>query len=123
MEELDPIKLQQYLAEIRGSEAEVKRLAADLKQKKQQVAYILRKYPDARNSDFVLTWLWLQIFPKVDTPKLPYETVRDLCGSLETVRRARQKLNEKGEYLPTDPEVLKKRRRKEKHMRKAIKQV
>jgi hypothetical protein len=121
MEDLDPIKLHNYMAKIHDSEDEIKRLAADLKQKKQQVAYILKKHPEARNNDFLLTWLWLQTFPKVDTPKLPYKTIRDLCGSLETVRRARQKLNQNGKFLPTDPVVLKKRRRKAEHMREATK--
>jgi hypothetical protein len=121
MEDLDPIDIQRFMSEFHDSEDEVRRLIADLKQKKNQVALILEKYPKTRNSDFLLTWTWLRLCPKVDVPKLPYKTVRDLCGALETVRRVRQKLNEECRYLPTDPVVLKKRRRKAEHMRKATK--
>jgi hypothetical protein len=106
MEDLDPIDIQRFMSEFHDSEDEVRRLIADLKQKKNQVALILE---------------WLRLCPKVDVPKLPYKTVRDLCGALETVRRVRQKLNEECRYLPTDPVVLKKRRRKAEHMRKATK--
>jgi len=41
----------------------------------------------------------------------------------ETVTRARRKIQEEGKYLPTDPEVLRKRRKLAEVYRRAMPQV
>lgn len=67
----------------------------ELKQIKEQVAYILEHYPNARNSDKLLQVLMLKKFYKVyyidDILKKP-------VPSLESIRRCRQKLQAEGKY-------------------------
>ncbi len=82
-------------------------LAEKLKQTKERVAWILEHYPSARNSDTLLEFLYLRIFEGIDIPYVTWERLSRI--SLETVTRMRRKLNEEGLYLPTDPEILKKR--------------
>jgi hypothetical protein len=52
---------------------------------------------------------------------VPYELIREYDGILEAIRRTRQKLNEQGLYLPTDPAVLEKRIKKSRKMKRAVK--
>jgi len=91
-----------------------------------RVRYLMEKYPDARNSDFYLSILYVRRF----VPELaryigfiPYRVIRKYEGLFESIRRARQKIQEKGELLPTDPEVLKRRRKLAKLYRKAVPQL
>jgi hypothetical protein len=81
---------------------------------KQCVEYILNKYPNSRNSDLYLTILALRYCTQLGKyiNVIPYELIREYDGILEAIRRTRQKLNEMGLYLPTDPRVLEKRVKK-----------
>jgi hypothetical protein len=51
---------------------------------------------------------------------IPIELIKEYDGILEAVRRTRQRLNEKGMFLPTDPSVMERRMRKARKMRKAL---
>ena len=84
-------------------------LAEHLKTGKARVEWILEKYPSARNSDTLLQFIYMRVFEGIDIPYVEWEKISKL--SLETVRRMRQKLQEEGKYLPTNPEVLKRRKR------------
>jgi len=96
----------------------------ELRTVKERVEYILRKYPEARNSDFYLIVLYIRKFEKKLSKYIkyiPYEVIRGYDGLFESIRRARQYIqNTEGKYLPTDPEVLKKRRIKEQAIRKVV---
>lgn len=95
-----------------------------LKTRKEQVEYLLEKYPNARNNDFYLLLLWLRHFGDLNIPWIEYRDIRKLSGSLETVRRVRQVIqNVDGHFVPTDEEVLRKRRTKERLMRRGIKMI
>jgi len=90
---------------------------------KERIEYLLRKYPDARNSDFYLLILYIRHFvPELSKyiKFIPYEIIRKYDGLTETVRRARQLVQAEGKYLPTEPEVLRKRRRLAEKFRKVI---
>ena len=91
-----------------------------------RVRFLLEKYPEARNSDFYLTILYIRRF----VPELakyikfiPYKVIRRYEGLFESIRRARQKVQERGEFLPTDPQVLKRRRKLAQLYRKTIPQL
>jgi hypothetical protein len=90
---------------------------------KQCVEYILDKYPSSRNSDLYLTILALRYCTPLGKyiQLIPYELIREFDGILEAIRRTRQKLNEMGLYLPTDPKVLERRLKKSKKMKRAVK--
>jgi hypothetical protein len=92
---------------------------------KQCVEYILDKYPNSRNSDLYLTILALRYCTRLGKyiQLIPYELIREYDGILEAIRRTRQKLNEQGLYLPTDPAVLEKRIKKSRKMKRAVKAV
>lgn len=106
---------------------------------KQKVDAILREYEanygknkgpklDPRNNDAYLVILYLTKHePDVLRFRCPncsqvhqgwidWQSIERISGLFEDIRRARQKLNETGLYLPTLPEVLAKRRRKQKDM-------
>lgn len=106
---------------------------------KQKVEAILRDYEekygkssgpklDPRNNDAYLVILYLRNNePDVLRFRCPncnqvhqgwidWEAIERISGLFEDIRRARQKLNETGLYLPTLPEVLAKRRRKQQDM-------
>ncbi len=84
-------------------------LAEHLKTVKARVEWILEKYPSARNSDTLLQFIYMRVVEGIDIPYVEWEKISKL--SLETVRRMRQKLQEEGKYLPTNPNVLIRRKR------------
>jgi hypothetical protein len=86
------------------------------------VSDILERFPYARNSDLYLTILVLRYYTKLGKyiSLIPIELIKEYDGILEAVRRTRQRLNEKGMYLPTDPSVIERRMRKARKMRKAL---
>lgn len=88
-------------------------LLSKLKTVKERVEYLMSISPNARNSDFYLIILYIRHF----VPELakyigyvPYEIIKKYEGLFETIRRTRQKIQEDGRFLPTDPAVLKRRR-------------
>jgi len=87
---------------------------------KEQVAKILEKYPDARNSDPYLIILWLREYGGLSV-KLPFIPESDLPKlRFETVRRARCLLNLEGKYLATEPRVIRMRARLSKVYRELL---
>jgi len=96
-------------------------LAKHLETVKNRVEWILLKYPSARNSDTMLQFIYLRIFEGINIPYVEWEKLSQL--SLETVRRVRQKLQEEGKYLPTDPAVIERRRRLERKYRGTINSI
>jgi len=104
---------------------EEEELLKKLKTVKERVEWLLQRFPNARNSDLYLTILYLRYFTELGSyiKYIPYELIKKYDGIFETIRRTRQKLQEQGKYLPTDPQVLKRRRKLAKMMRKVIREV
>jgi len=86
------------------------------------VSDVLERFPYARNSDLYLTILVLRYYTKLGKyiSMIPLSVIMEYDGILEAIRRTRQRFNEKGMYLPTDPNVLERRMRKARKMRKAL---
>ena len=88
---------------------------------KERVEWILKNYPEARNNDFYLYLLYLRNFERELSKYIkyiPFGLIKS-ATPFESVRRARQLIqNTEGKYPPTDPEVIRRRRIKEKAMRK-----
>ena len=101
---------------------EEQELLEKLKTVKERVEYILRKYPNARNSDLYLTIIYLRKFTELGgyIRYIPYEVIRKYDGIFESIRRTRQKIQCEGRYLPTDPEVLRRRRRLAEKFRRVV---
>jgi hypothetical protein len=100
-------------------------IIAELTTMKKQVAFLLERHPSSRNCDFYLQLLYLKIFGGLDNlPYIEWEKIKHLSGKLDTVTRIRRVIqNQEGRLLPTDPEVLKRRRRRAKAFRKAVKRL
>jgi hypothetical protein len=78
-------------------------ILSDFKTKKQQVEFLLDKYPATRDNDFYLQYMWLKIFGNLKLPYIDWNDIRMISGTLETVSRVRRKIqNEEGRYLPSD---------------------
>jgi hypothetical protein len=90
---------------------------------RQCVEYILGKYPTARNSDLYLTILALRYCTPLGKyiSVIPFNVIREYDGILEAIRRTRQRLNEQGLYLPTDPGILERRVKKSRKIKRAVK--
>jgi len=95
---------------------------------KEQVEYVLQRYPSSRELDELLWWLVLRLFhPELakefgECAKRGYIPISVLkkVPRFETVSRIRRKFNEEGLYLPKNKEVLKRRRRFEEHWRRLM---
>jgi hypothetical protein len=75
----------------------------DFRTKKEEVEYLLEKFPQTRENDFYLQYLWLKVFGKLNLPFIEWNTIKDISGKLETVSRVRRKIqNEDGKYLPSN---------------------
>lgn len=96
---------------------------------KDKVLQGLAQCPEARDDDIKLTnWIWLNYYADhiskneqgeyvvrlIDLYRLPRE---------DAVKRLRAKFNEQGKYLPTNKEVLKKRRLLEKDCREYFNKI
>ena len=97
----------------------------ELRKTRAEVREFLERFPDARNNDFYVQWLWLKYYGGMsDLPYLEWGRIKQVSGKLETVRRARQKIqNDDHEFPPTDPEVLARRMAKMKKYREDINEV
>ena len=88
-------------------------IVKNLQTVKAQVQELLERYPETRNDDFYLSYLWLKYYQKLPLPFLPFRDITGVGGRLESVRRTRQIIqNEEHRFLPTDPRVLESRRNK-----------
>ena len=77
----------------------------------EEVEYLLSKYPEAKNNDFYLQWLWLKEIESISLPDIPWRKFQELAGKMGSVRRARQKIQGQGKFLPTDKVILDRRKR------------
>ena len=111
--------------EERELDEEEEELLEKLRTVKDRVEYLLARYPDARNSDLYLTILYLRKFTELGKyiRYIPYNVIKKYEGIFETIRRTRQKIQEQGKYLPTDPEVLKKRKKLAEKYKKIINKI
>ena len=105
--------------------SEDEELLDKLKTTKERVEWLLYKYPNARNSDLYLTILYLRKFTELGKyiKYIPYNVIKRYEGIFESIRRTRQKIQEQGRYLPTDEEVLRKRRKLAKKYRRIINEL
>jgi hypothetical protein len=86
----------------------------ELDDMQQKLFWIMEKYPETRNNDFYLIWLYLKYVEKLPLPYLSREKLNELSGITETIRRSRQIIqNERHLFPPTRKEVLTRRRQKE----------
>lgn len=111
--------------EERELDEEEEELLEKLRTVKDRVEYLLARYPDARNSDLYLTILYLRKFTELGKyiRYIPYNVIKKYEGIFETIRRTRQKIQEQGKYLPTDPEVLKRRKKLAEKYKKIINKI
>ncbi|MFX0102480.1 MAG: hypothetical protein ACFFCS_23135 [Candidatus Hodarchaeota archaeon] len=85
---------------------------------REQVEMLLEEDEKCRNVDLYLIlkfWNRFHGFP-VDLSifdGVPNEEAEKLLTNAETIRRARQKINEEGRFEATDPDILEKRRLKQ----------
>ena len=121
--EYDEDEYEEYEYEELSSDEE--NLLQRLKTTKERVEWLLKKYPNARNSDLYLTILYLRKFTKLGKfiKYIPYNIIKEYEGIFETIRRTRQKIQEEGRYLPTDEEVLKRRRKLAEKYRRVMPRV
>jgi hypothetical protein len=89
------------------------------------VSDILERFPYTRNSDLYLTILVLRYYTRLGRyiTLIPMEVIKEYEGILEAIRRTRQRLNEEGLYLPTDPSVLERRKKKSEKVRRTVSQA
>lgn len=109
----------------RELDEEEEELLEKLRTVKDRVEYLLARYPDARNSDLYLTILYLRKFTELGKyiRYIPYNVIKKYDGVFETIRRTRQKIQEEGRYLPTDPEVLRRRKKLAQKYKKIINMI
>lgn len=106
-------------------DVDVEELLEKFRTVKERVEYILSRYPQTRNNDMYLWIMYVRTFvPELSKyiKFIPYE-VFEKATPIETVTRARRKIQEEGRYLPTDPEVLRKRRKLAEVYRRAMPQA
>ncbi|MEX0569033.1 MAG: hypothetical protein Q6363_007755 [Candidatus Njordarchaeota archaeon] len=113
---------------------EIKELIGDMKNKKQRVAIILRDFPETRDSDKLLILrYWYEfhtifrhiidtyIEAKGGSVDSILKLLADILVSPETIRRIRQVIqNRDKRYLPLQEETMRKRKKLEEAMRRAI---
>ena len=92
---------------------------------KDKVVYILDTYENTRNSDKYLYAMFLWDFHRehcvyIDEHLYIKWDVIFIAPNYESIIRIRQKLQEKGMFLPTDDNVATKRRKKEINIRSTI---
>jgi len=122
--EYDEYEEYEYEEEELSSDEE--KLLEKLRTTKERVEWLLKKYPNARNSDLYLTILYLRKFTKLGKfiKYIPYNIIKEYEGIFETIRRCRQYVqNTLGKYPPTDEEVLRKRRKKAEKYRRVMPRV
>jgi hypothetical protein len=78
-----------------------------------QVFLILKDFPQARDNDGLLICYWLQMFKGVGSFQGMFSMAREHKLCFETVRRARQKIQRSGQYLPSEQRIIKRRKLQE----------
>ncbi|RLG54491.1 MAG: hypothetical protein DRO00_01155 [Thermoproteota archaeon] len=94
------------------SNEEIEEGVKRLKTIEERVRWLLKNFPATRNDD---TWLLIRYWKHFDglpvfiPDKFIWGNKR--LTSFESIRRARQKIQARGEFLPTDPKILKRRKK------------
>lgn len=95
------------------------RLLLEVKQQLDQIRsqtfYILERFPETRGNDTLLICIWLEMFRNVRTYGDLFALALEGHTSFESVRRARQKIQHLGFFLPDDPIILKRRKLEQIH--------
>lgn len=95
-----------------------KSMLQSIKRTRDKVKFILEMYPDTRNNDNLLcTVYWKHVDEVEDLGGLQFAT------PAEAIRRSRQLINQGGQLLATDPDVLHKRRQSAREMRAGISRI
>lgn len=81
---------------------------------KDNVEKLLKDFPATRNSDKFLEYKYVTEVLKVKISFMDWNKLSSV--NFDSITRARRKFQEEGYYLPTDPEILKQRRRYETEM-------
>lgn len=90
---------------------------------KENVEYLLGKYPNLRNNDKELElkyWIEIDGCNTTSIEDFMHDFITTSTPPV-TIVRARRLIQEEGNYLPTDPDVLTKRHQKELAMKLALK--
>ena len=92
----------------------------EMKRAYEMVDQVLEDFPIARNSDFALAWIVLRKhFPALNLPNLPDEILLKMAGTITTLRRQRQVIqNDNHRYPPTDLNIMKRRKQRAEHYRR-----
>ena len=95
------------------------RLLQEVKQHMDQINsqtfFLLEKFPETRGNDTLLICIWLEVFKNVRTYGDLFALAVENQTSFESVRRARQKIQHLGFFLPDDPIILKRRKLEQIH--------
>lgn len=85
---------------------------------KDNVFTLLKDYPEARNSDKLLILKYWEVVDKIPMDSIDGFRKGYLLKSTnaESIRRARQLIQEDGQFLPTNDRVIARRRKKEVEM-------
>jgi hypothetical protein len=92
---------------------------------RQNVELLLQKYPALRNDDKILIAYYWKEVDKLDFTNVQNFIIGMVGGKstpMESITRARRLIQADGLYIPTDPDVIMKRQKRECEMKKAIKQ-
>lgn len=106
------------------SDAELDSIRDELHTVKERVFWLLRRFPFARNNDLFLILMYIRFFVPEFSKYIrfiPTDELIALCKqvNLESIRRARQYIqNTLGYFPPTDPEVRRRRRKREEAFRR-----
>lgn len=98
----------------------------DLRSLKDRAYYVLEKFPETANDDELLYFRLAEEFLGVEIPSAIFESyIRPIIQSFDfgSIRRIRQAAQERGLFLPTDPKVAEKRRRRSRVYPEALKEV
>lgn len=94
-------------------QTDVDRFKDDMETKMGQVFFILKEFPEARGKDGILLTHWLQLFKGINSFDSLIALAQDNELSFESIRRARQKIQAAGHFLPDDVNVIRRRRLQE----------
>ena len=90
-----------------------------LRKVKERISFILDKYPPTRDDDRVLLRYYYRIFEPYVTLKVSELTA---MTTPESITRCRRKVQEKGQFMPSD-QVAGKRRRREQQIHDGIRDL
>ena len=92
--------------EVDDRQAITDNVRTSLKTQYEQIEWLLKTDERCRNDDKWLTWRLMKFYTNIYIPFEDFEKIPAFANS----QKIRQKIqNKEGKYLPTDPEVIKRR--------------